>query len=567
MDIESGALASALVMIEQVWCEAKRLPFVQANLGQPIDRLPDIGLPAVQARSERAKRYLARIGTVDRSQLPHDVALTLSVAEATAARMAKEAERYWLVFDPLGTGFVGMFAPTAYCGGLIMKNVNAVLARHAFASVADLDRYLGLIEDLARLIDQMHERTAGQSERGIHIPRAQLDQSIALLGHFLGGTQALIPSMERLAGLEREDAAEMIADRLKARVDPAWRKFIAYLSSDAYRNAAPASVGISQYPGGADVYRDLVVLHTTLARSPEEVHAEGLKRMAAIQQDMAALFDEVGFSGTARQYADLIGRDPRWCADGTARISETFNRYIARIAAKVDLYFNFKPVAPCEVAALPASLSAAMTFGYYDPPRPGQPVGRYFFNADNLGRNSLATVAAITYHELIPGHHFHFATQRENVTLHPLRNNAFFTAFNEGWAEYAATLAGEMGLYEAPEERFGRLVMNAFLTSRLVVDTGMNAFGWTLKKAREYMRANSLLPENEILSETIRYACDIPGQALAYKLGEYFLKEKREAIRGALGDRFDIRVFHDAVLAPGALPLALVAHNIDRQLA
>jgi len=205
-----------------------------------------------------------------------------------------------------------------------------------------------------------------------------------------------------------------------------------------------------------------------------------------------------------------------------------------------------------------------MTFGYYDAPKTDDPIGRYLFNAENLSRNALANIAALNYHELVPGHHFHLATQLENETLHPLRSHGFINAFNEGWAEYAATLAGEMGMYQKPEERFGRLMMDAFLTCRLVVDTGMNALGWSLEQARDYMRANAFMPEAEVRSESIRYSSDLPGQALAYKLGEYYLTERREAMRQTLGNRFDIRRFHDAVLRPGALPLSLVGENIDR---
>jgi uncharacterized protein (DUF885 family) len=208
-----------------------------------------------------------------------------------------------------------------------------------------------------------------------------------------------------------------------------------------------------------------------------------------------------------------------------------------------------------------------MTFGYYAPPTPGNPVGRFLINIDNVSRSAMPYAASLNYHELVPGHHLHFASQAENAALHPLRSYGFVNAFNEGWAKYAATLAGEIGMYEAPEERFGRLIMDAFAICRLVVDTGMNALGWSLEQARDYMRANAFLSEAEIRSESIRYSCDIPAQGLPYKLGEYFLAEQREVMRAALGDSFDIREFHDAMLRPGALPLPLVAANVDRAIA
>jgi uncharacterized protein (DUF885 family) len=189
------------------------------------------------------------------------------------------------------------------------------------------------------------------------------------------------------------------------------------------------------------------------------------------------------------------------------------------------------------------------------------------FNGPNLSAGPLNNIGALNYHELVPGHHFHLATQNENETLHPLRRKTFINAFNEGWAEYAATLAGEMGMYPKTEEKFGRLMMDAFLTCRLVVDTGMNTLGWSLEQARDYMRENAFMPETEIRSESVRYSCDIPGQALAYKLGDTVLLEARETMRAALGNRFDIRDFHDAVLKPGALPLSVVKENVEAETA
>lgn len=567
MTVDDRAMAIAMIAIEGVWAEVSRSPFVQGDLGLPIDRLPDISEAAITARSARAAELLARIDGIDRATLPHELGLTLAVARDTAARMAREASWYWLVIDPMGVGFFGMFAPTAYCFGFLQNYLGATLAKHRFEKPADLDRYLGLVEDFARLVEQMEVRTAGQADRGIRMPVPQLDQSIELVARLASGSRTLVPSPDRLEQVGGNSAVAAIADRVAARVDTAWASLTALLTDPGYRAAAPETVGIAQYPRGEDVYAALVKMHTTLDLTPAEVHAEGLKRMAAVRQAMETLLADLGFAGTPEAYREAIEADPAWRAEGVDGISAVFRRYIDRIAPHIDDYFDFKPKAGHDVEALPAALSGSMTFGYYDAPGADKPIGRYLFNAENLGRNALANIAALNYHELVPGHHFHLATQRENDALHPLRANSFVNAFNEGWAEYAATLAGEMGMYEAPEERFGRLIMDAFLTCRLVVDTGMNALGWSLDQARDYMRANAFMPEAEVRSESIRYSSDLPGQALAYKLGEFFLVEQREAMRAALGDRFDIRRFHDAVLRPGALPLALVAENIERAIA
>jgi len=561
-DALGEAIALALVGIDRVWAEVRRTPWVQRDLGLPIDRLPDISEAASAARSHRAAETLIALDRVDVTLLPRDLQLTYNVARLTATRMAAEADRYWLAFDPLGIGFFAMFAPTAYGGGFLLSHVVGMLSKYVFETFGDLNRYLGLMEDYARLIDQMFERTVGQADRGIRIPRSQLEQSIELVMRLRAGTAALVPPLDRLARVDAESAAVRIREQLDRAVDPAFERLLALLSEADYGERAPEAVGMAQYPGGLALYRELVREHTTLDVTPEEVHAQGLEQVAAAHAAMAALIEEVRFEGSSHDYLAAIGQNPAWRAKGADEIRAIFIRYIDRIAPHLDAVFRFKPRAPHTVAPLPDALAGSMTFGYYDAPGPAQPAGRYLFNAANLAGSPLANIASLNYHELVPGHHLHLASQRENEALHPIRANALFNAFNEGWAEYAATLAGELGMYEAPEEQFGRLMMDAFLSCRLVVDTGMNALGWTLEQARAFMRENAFMPEAEIRSESIRYSCDIPGQSLAYKLGEYFLIAQRQEMRARLGERFDLRDFHDAVLKPGGLPLSLVAANV-----
>jgi len=208
-----------------------------------------------------------------------------------------------------------------------------------------------------------------------------------------------------------------------------------------------------------------------------------------------------------------------------------------------------------------------MTFGYYEGPnRPGEP-GTYFFNAAHLTRRPLISVGPLAYHELVPGHHVHFAGQLENESLHPFRAHSFVNAYNEGWAEYAVALAAELGLLELPEERYGRLTREASGISRLIVDTGMNVLGWGLEQARAYLRTHTEMSEGEIASETLRYSSDLPGQALAYKIGDRVILELRNRMHAALGAQFDLRRFHACILGPGALPLPDLAWHVDAEIA
>jgi uncharacterized protein (DUF885 family) len=554
----------ALAATDAAWDEVRRSPHIAQNLGVPLDRLPEVTEAAAVEQAARARSVLDSIDAIDLSELPHELALTVEVARAQMTLRVRAGDWYWLVFDPLGVGFYSMFAPTAYGGGWLLSKLGSVFTTHRFEHAGDLDRYLGLVEDLGRLVRQLDARTRGQAERGIHLPRVQLEQAIRLVSGLRAGARGvLVPSAERLPDPAQR---EQVASRVEGVVLPPYDEWLAWLSHPDQAAAAGEAVGISQFPGGAEAYVELVRLHTTLDLHPDEVHQRGLKRIAEIRTEMQAVLDEVGATCPPQEYLELLAADPAWRAHGADELCAFFQRYVDRLRPHVDSAFRFTPAADYGVAPLPEALASSMTFGFYDAPSDSEPTGRYLFNTDNLSQRALPDVASLTYHELVPGHHFHMASQQENEGLHALRRHSLLNAFNEGWAEYAAHLAGELGMYERPEERFGRLVMEAFLTTRLVVDTGMNALGWSLEQARDYMRENAFVSEAEILTESVRYSCDLPGQALAYKIGDFFLRDLREHMRSALGDRFDLRDFHDAVLRPGALPLRLVESNVARAI-
>ena len=548
----------ALAAVEDAWELVRTGPYVALGLGTPLHRLPDVSEAAVVRRSARAREVLAAIEAIDTADLPHELLLTVEVARDQMAAQAKAGDWYWLVFDPLGVGFFSMYAPTAYCSGMLLDKLHGRFARHELSDPGDLDRYLGLLEDLGRLLRQLDERTRGQAERGIHLPTVQLTQAVAFVTSLRDGTLAqLVPSIDRLPSAE---ARSLVEERVRRCVLPAYDDMLSWLS-DPDRPGGE-EVGLGSLPGGAEVYAELVRLHTTLDLEVEQVHRRGLARVEEIRAEMQAVLDELGADHPPQEHMAVLARDPAWRADGGEAIAAVFQRYVDRLRPHVDRAFRFAPAADYGAAPLPDALAASMTFGYYD-----LPTGRYLFNASNLSQQALANVAALTYHELVPGHHLHMSSQLANEGLHPLRRSGFVNAFNEGWAEYAAHLAGELGMYEDPNERFGKLVMEAFLTTRLVVDTGMNALGWTLSQARDYMRENAFVSEAEILTESVRYSCDLPGQALSYKIGDLFLQDLRAGMQKALGDRFDLRDFHDAVLRPGCLPLRLVAANVERATA
>ncbi|HEV7671768.1 MAG TPA: DUF885 domain-containing protein [Thermoanaerobaculia bacterium] len=354
--------------------------------------------------------------------------------------------------------------------------------------------------------------------------------------------------------------------RIDAEVRPALGRLIAYLDGDL-RRVAPESVGLGQYPGGPAAYRFLVRFYTTLDVTPEALHARGLSEVERIEGEMARLRAKLGFTGTKDEFHAKLRTDPRFLAKTPEEVGERLMAPIRRIEPKVKDYFAVVPQAKYGVERLDPAFEGSLTFGYYREPLPGQPIGAYLYNGSKLGERPLANAAALIYHELIPGHHFQIALQRENTALPAYRREAGGTVFIEGWGEYASDLAGEMGMYEDPYDAYGRLGMDIFLSSRLVVDTGMNALGWSRDKAIAYMKEHTLESDTQIASETLRYSIDMPGQALAYKTGSLHLRELREKARQELKDRFDIREFHRVVLLGGPMPLAVLDERIAEWIA
>jgi uncharacterized protein (DUF885 family) len=555
-----------VAIVDDAWAELCRTPYVQQKLDLSIDEMPDLSFEEAQRRSRVGLDLLDRIACLKPVTRPHHIELLLRLVSCRAGIWVREADWYWKVIDPRGIGAFGMFLPTAYCGGYILSLAHQRLAAFKFETGGDLDRYLALLIDYSRLIGQFTNRTEGQRQRGMLMPRAQLEPARRLLESFCISARAAVGvDGARLAGIASAGFCEQVEHCSANHIEPAYRRAIAMLGPD-YEAQAPETVGISQYQGGADLYLELARLHTTLDQDPDQIHRYALDRMARIEDGIGDISAELGFNGDQEGFDRYLRNHPDWQANNVDDLSRRFQRYIDRVAPILPSIFERVPESGYSVAPLAEALRPSMAFGYYDPPTKGRPTGLYMFNPDSLIGQPVCHLAALCYHELAPGHHLHISLQETDQGLHPFQAFSFVNAYVEGWAEYAATLAGELGLYHAPEERYGRLVMDSFLTSRLVVDTGLNARGWTLERGRDYLRRHSRLSEREIRSETLRYSCDRPGQVLAYKLGDEHILGLRQRMQNAFGSRFELKAFHSAVLGAGAMPFDVLDWHLDHKI-
>ncbi|HEY0913692.1 MAG TPA: DUF885 domain-containing protein [Solimonas sp.] len=560
------ALSTVSRAVDLAWGHIGNDFFAQRERGAPLDgRLPDLSFEGAQRRAAMGAKILELLDTVDDDTLPHDWALSSKLVRYYANSWSKDAEHYWVAIDPTCSLFYGPFAQTAYTGGYLFSSINPTVAGFAFGKDGDGERYLTLLADITRMLWQIHERTAGQAQRGIRIHQPQLPAVRTLLQRLRSTAQAVYPvAAERLATLKDAGAlAAEIARRVEQGVLPAFDALISQLDAE-YERLAPAEVGMDQLPGGRQAYAWLLRQHTTREFSAEQVHAAGHARMARIQAEMAALREQLGFTGSAADFADYLRRQPGAVATSADDIGERMRRHKDGIEQRFDEFFHQRSAYAYDLVRLDPALEGSMTWGFYHPPVPEEPRGLYHYNGGKLDSLAVIAAASLVFHELVPGHHLHLTLQRDNEALLPLRRNASVNAFNEAWAEYSATLTGEMGLYDDPHDRYGRLCMDAFLTCRLVVDTGMNALGWSWERAKDYLREHTLCAEAEIESDTLRYSCGIPAQSLAYKLGDEDLLRMRENVRARMKERFDYRDFHAAILDAGALPLPALEWHLDR---
>ncbi len=527
---------------------------LRMNLGLKIERLPDVSVTKAEKDAATAKAFLARLEKVLPEELPHEDELSLDVLRRRFENIINSARFYWLTFPvtPYATPIIG---------------VNIMFANYVFKDKETADHYLELLGQYPTFIAQISSKLEGQFARDIVIPREEMDLVVPFLRSIVGGLDRspLGVSSDRLESLapgEVQDFRAQLSRALEAKVNPALNSLIAYLDGD-YRKKAPEDVGLSQYPGGKEFYAWLVKYHTTLDLSSEEVHNIGLKEVEQLNAKMNQVQASLGFKGSRSEFRESLKKNPRMFPRTAEEVGERMMSYIRRIEPKLDEYFLHKPKAPYGVKRLDLEREAAETFGYYQKPTAADPVGYYRYNASNLPELSLLSAGELIYHELIPGHHFQINLAYENEAIPAFRRETRDTSYSEGWAEYAASLAGEMGMYSDPYDLYGRLSGEMFMSTRLVVDTGMNTLGWPRSKAVEFIRENQMENDAQIYTESLRYSADWPAQALAYRMGYLKFRELREKAKAALGIRFDIRRFHDALLSSGSLPLTTLERHID----
>lgn len=456
---------------------------------------------------------------------------------------------------------------------------------HKVSSEADMQAYISRLRAIDRALAQLLARSRASAEKGIRPPRFAYDYVIQQSGQILQGApfdesgeasvlwadaQAKIAALQD-AGHIDDDSANALRDQARqALVDgvgPAYRQLIDWYRED--RDQADAvPVGVHSLPDGSDWYRNRIHEYTTLELDAESIHATGLREVARLREAMLAVMQATGFDGSLAEFFVFVREDERFYYPDTdagrkAMIAETED-YLERIESRLPEWFGTLPTIPLEVRRVESFRERDGGAAFYEQGTPdGSRPGVYYMHLSDMRSNNRTDLQTTAYHEGLPGHHMQIALSLENQSLPAFRRNVWYSAYGEGWALYSELLAAEMGVYDDPYNDFGRLAGEIFRAIRLVVDTGLHAKGWSQEQAVQYMLENSPIPEAKARSEIERYLV-WPGQALSYKIGMNHILELREQARAALGEDFDIRGFHDAVLAAGSLPLPLLSARVEQ---
>ncbi len=524
------------------------------------DRLGDISLAAEDRRAAASTAYLKRLDAIADTGLSPADRVNKAILHRTLSE-AVEANRFgqrMMIFTNRG----GWHQALAGLADSL-----------TFRTRADYDNYLKRLAQYPALNDEALKISTQAIGQGYTLPCAALDG-------FEETVSGVIPADPIKSRLYSPFAAERpstvtaadwaaLQTRANTLIDGdlrrAYARHLAWYAG-SYKPKCNSKVGASALPNGQAYYAYKIRNQTTTNRTAEDIHALGLSEVKRIRSEMETVAKKAGFASREAMIADLRS-NPKYYAKTPEELMQVTARELKLIDGKMPTLFTVLPRLPYGIREIPAEIAAGTTTAYYNQGSPENGIaGTYYVNTSKLDQRPLWEIPALSVHEAVPGHHNQIALQQELPLPEWRRNGAFFTAFVEGWGLYSERLGIEMRLYDTPAKDMGRLSYEMWRACRLVVDTGMHAKGWSKRQAIAYMTDNSALSAANIEAEVNRYIAD-PGQALAYKLGELKIRELRARAETALGPKFDLRRFHDAVLGQGAVPLDALEAQINSWIA
>lgn len=523
---------------------------------QGQDRWSDESLEAHRRRQALTRKAAEMLRRVDSGKLDDSHQLSYALI---SKRFAVEIE---------GFRFPDEYLPLNQMGGVQQEPARILSAMRA-NKAGDYENILARLRALPERIAQTIARMEQGLAKGITPPKVTLRDVPQQVLNLISGEPADSPLLAKfkkmpdaIPAADRERLRDQAQAVVRDKVNPAYRKLHDFLV-ERYIPGARESVALSELPDGKDWYAYRARRMTTTSMTPLRIHEKGLAEVKRIRGEMQRVIRESGFKGDFQAFNEFLRTDKRFYYEKPEQLLGGYRDICKRADAELVKLFGYLPRLPYGVIKVPAYAEKSQTTAYYQSGsmKAGRP-GYFFANTYDLSSRPKWEMEALSLHEAVPGHHLQLAIAQELKGLHKLRKYTGYTAFIEGWGLYSESLGEEMGFYTDPYSKFGQLTYEMWRAIRLVVDTGMHALGWSRQQAIDFFKANAPKTEHDIIVEVDRYIV-WPGQALAYKIGELKIKELRARARERLGDKFDIRGFHDTVLGAGALPLDLLERRVE----
>ncbi len=560
----ADANSELLQLAEDYWAHELRedpLHATFSGIGDYNALLPLVSPADEQRRLQAAQAFQQRLLAIDADEL------------AESQRVSRDLLAFILKHNIELSKFRSWRIPVLADDGF-HSIITYVVDRTPFATVDDYQTYLKRLNALPVYYEQnVANMRLGLSE-GFTQPKQILDHILpsfkALLVSDIKAHRLFQPFSNMPNSISDKDQKELRAqatDLFEKKLAPMFAETAEFFERE-YMPGAVGKVGALYLPEGKNYYAALVRYYTTLDDvTPDSIHALGLREVGRIRAEMNIIIQQTEFEGEFADFLEFLRTDPQFYAR-TADELLAKAAWIAKDAdGKLPSLFGKLPRQPYSVEPVPAEIAKNYTTGrYVSAPLDARIGGQYWVNTYDLASRPLYQIPALTLHEAVPGHHLQSALSKELSDLPAFRREFYPHAYGEGWGLYAEKLGVEMDIYKTPYEHFGRLSYEMWRACRLVIDTGIHAKGWTREQAMDYLASNTALSRHNVQTEVDRYI-SWPGQALAYKMGELTLWELREKARKELGERFDVRDFHDAVLAEGGLPLQLLREQIGRYIA
>jgi uncharacterized protein (DUF885 family) len=524
------------------------------------DRIRDISPEARDRRTREAQAFLTRLDAIPAEGLaPADrvnrAILRRQLGEAIEDNSLPQRDMLFTTYYGWHQGFAGL------ARGL------------PFRTRADFESYLTRIAQYPRMNDAALAITANAVRGGFVLPCSVLGGYERTISGVIAADPARSRFYEPFAEARPATISEADWAALQARartiittiINPAYQKHLDFYLHDYLPRCARAD-SISAQPRGAEYYALQVRENTTTNLTPRQIHDIGLREVARIRVEMERVAREAG-QPSREAFIQELRTNPRYYPTSAEQLIQASASFNKQVDFWLPRLFGTLPRLTFTIREIPAETAEGTTTAYYSQGSPESGIaGTYYVNTSRLNQRPLWEIPALSLHESVPGHHLQIALQQE-MDLAPFRRNfTSYTAFTEGWALYAESLGEEMGVYDTPERRMGELSYQMWRACRLVVDTGIHAFGWDKARAIQYMRDNTALTDANIEAEVNRYI-SWPGQALGYMIGRLKIIELRHRAEAALGERFDLRRFHDAVLRNGSVPLDVLESEIDAWIA